>query len=58
MFLNKNMVYNRRGLPWTIIRSSVDVVHGWTIIKSSIDDDKKSVDDSTVHTMDGRMCNT
>ena len=43
---------------WTIMRSSMDVVHGWTIMKSSMDDDQKSVDDSTVHTMDGRTCNT
>ena len=41
-----------------IIRSSMDVVHGWMIMKSSMDDDQKFVDDSTVHTMDERTCNT
>ena len=40
-----------------IIRSSVDVVYGWTIMKLSMDDYQK-VDDSIVHTMDERTCNT
>ena len=42
MFLNENMVHEQQSLPWTIMRSSMDVVHGrmimrcpWTMIKYS-----------------------
>ena len=54
MFLDENMVHERRSLPWMVMRSSMVVVHGRTIMRSSMDDDQKSMDDRTIQWTDER----